>query len=216
MAKRTHDKDKNDANPKTNLRESQLTGAAEGVQRVTESDDEVQASARELADTLAIELTEPMSLGEIQRLLKPLPGCVAVVTLAADKLAKDAAALNFQTLTSEAVRAAGERQQRLQALEAAVTLVQRAVVEHRMRADDEAMQLVFKLGRRVSNVAEERPELAARWRFLTDFISAFRPGPTAKREERGGERRAARPANPSPAKPASPRSGPSDEPSDNG
>lgn len=133
-------------------------------------------STKTIAAALGVTLTAPMKTAQVQSLRKATPGYVNVLDDAAAQLGKDAGALALKDITPAALLATKAEQKRLAAREDVAQVVYRSIYEQRLALDDRGMKMLDKIARRVNAMAEDDPELLARWQFLTDYLAEFRPG----------------------------------------
>ena len=124
-------------------------------------------------------LTEPLSGKEIQRLVKPLPGYTNVLDNVAELLREDGGTLNLREVAPAAVLEVQRQQASLANKEAVAYAVYLSIYQQRQQLDDQGMQILFKVNRRVESREEEDPDLYLRWKFLRDYLRAFHPGRTA-------------------------------------
>jgi hypothetical protein len=137
----------------------------------------------DLAQMLGVQLTRRLKTDQVRRLRKGLPGYVSVLDDAARQLDEDAEVLGLKDVTPESLLAAQEEQKYLAARETTAEMVYRAIYEQRLQVDDRAMGMLLQIARRVNALAEEDPNLPARWKFLRDFLGGFRAS-AASRSER--------------------------------
>ncbi len=132
-------------------------------------------TAQALAEVVGVALKPPLRTDQVNRLRKALPGYVSVLDDAADQLADDPT-LRLPDVKPADLLAAKEEQRALSAREAVLETVYRSVYYQRLQVDDRAIGMLQKIARRVEALAEDDPDLRARWKFLRDFLATFRPG----------------------------------------
>lgn len=137
----------------------------------------------EIAQMLGVQLTRRLTANQVRQLKKALPGYVSVLDDAARQLTEDADVLGLSDVTPDELLAMQEEQKYLASREAAVEMVYRAVYEQRLRVDDRALGMLQKISRRVNALAEDDPNLLARWKFMRDYLGNFYVGSPGRAEQ---------------------------------
>ncbi|HEX2572571.1 MAG TPA: hypothetical protein VH877_23690 [Polyangia bacterium] len=137
---------------------------------------------QDLAQMLGVQLTRRLKTDQVRRLRKGLPGYVGMLDDAARQLQEDADVLGLKDVTPETLLATQEEQKYLSAREATAEMVYRAIYEQRLQVDDRGMGMLLQIARRVNALAEEDPNLPARWKFLRDFLGGFRASAASRSE----------------------------------
>jgi hypothetical protein len=136
-------------------------------------------TSKALAALLGVAMSKPLDPKQVARLRRPLPGYTTVLDDAAARLDAETV-LSVKGVTPDGLLGAKASREDLAAREGVAYAVYRSIYEQRMEVDDQAIEMLQKLVRRIEALTEDDPELPVRWKPILDFMAQFRPGPKTK------------------------------------
>ncbi len=131
---------------------------------------------REVCKLLKMELTDPLTTGEVHAMRKALPGYAPHLAASAPKLEKEKLLPKLLDFGPADLMAVHDEQTRMSELESVTKAVYDAAYYQRLQLDDQGMGMLQKIVRKIDALSDDDPRILERWKSLLDFFHKFRPG----------------------------------------